>query len=317
ELWQLVAARALLGAGSGLFLPAARRAVIIADPSRQAERLGTLYGAFLGGFVFGPPIAAFVAERTNLHVPFLGLGGIIALGLVGLVGVRVPGSDGPATSSKGVLRQLARNRTVLAAVLVVIAFRFSIGVFEPIWARFLTDKGASTFVIGLSLTVFAAPMIVVAPIGGRFADRHGARWASLVAGCATVPFMASYGWFSSVVVISGLALAHGLFEAIESPGSQAAVADAAPREHAAAAQGLAEAGGSAAAAIAALATAPFYAWAGAEWTWMAAAAVMAAVFGLSALLDPPQRRTLGEGGRPGPLRTDRLAGAGAGAEAVP
>ena len=53
-----------------------------------------------------------------------------------------------------------------------------------------------------------------------------------------------------------MAIPHGIGEAIQSPGTQAAVADAAPQRDAAAAQGLAEAAGSAAAAIGAFTAAP-------------------------------------------------------------
>ena len=43
-----------------------------------------------------------------------------------------------------VLRRLIVDRRVIAAVLVVISFRYSIGVFEPLWATHLDDLGAST-----------------------------------------------------------------------------------------------------------------------------------------------------------------------------
>ncbi len=288
ELWQLVLSRGLLGAGTGLFLPAARRAVIVADPAGQAERLGMLYGSYLFGFVFGPPVAAALAAAGDVRLPFV-VFAVVILGIVPLVqGVAVPGAPVAAVPERRVMRRLALDRRVVAAVLVVVSFRWSIGVFEPVWAVFLTDRGASTLVVGLSLTIFALPMIVVAPWGGRFSDRRGARWASLLAGAATVPFMASYAFTDVIAVLVVLALLHGLLEAVETPGSQAAVAEAAPVEHAAAAQGLAEAAGSAAAAVAALVAAPVYD-AGGGWVWIVGAAVMALLLGGSALLDPVRR----------------------------
>src|SRR5436190_4524187 len=57
ELWQFVAARALLGAGVGMIMPPARRAIVLTSGANQGERLGTFYAAYLAGFVFGPPIA--------------------------------------------------------------------------------------------------------------------------------------------------------------------------------------------------------------------------------------------------------------------
>ena len=56
--------------------------------------------------------------------------------------------------------------------------------------------------------------------------------------------MAAYGFVGLVPVVLLMAIPHGIGEAIQSPGTQAAVADAALQRDAAAAQGLAEAAGS-------------------------------------------------------------------------
>ena len=70
--------------------------------------------------------------------------------------------------------------------------------------------------------------------------------------------MASYGYVGALPLVMLMAIPHGIGEAIQSPGTQAAVADAAPQRDAAAAQGLAEAAGSAAAAIGAFTAAPLF-----------------------------------------------------------
>jgi predicted MFS family arabinose efflux permease len=85
-----------------------------------------------------------------------------------------------------------------------------------------------------------------------------------------------------------MAIPHGVMEAIQSPGTQAAVADAARRDDAAAAQGLAEASGSAAAAIGAFTAAPLFAALGAGPAWLIAGVVMAGLLVTSSLLDRPR-----------------------------
>ncbi len=117
----------------------------------------------------------------------------------------------------------------------------------------------------------------------------------MLAGFATVPLMACYGWVTSIPVLFLLVLPHGLGEAVESPGTQAALADAAPRSDAAAAQGLGEAAGSAAAAIGAFTSAPLYAWAGPGAAWLTAGVVMAGLLTVSTLLDRPVRHDPGVG----------------------
>jgi len=298
ELWQFIAARALLGAAVGMIVPAARRAIVMtADPSELGARLGVFYAAYLSGFVFGPPIAGALTVIGDVRLPFVVLGVATALSSFGLRGLRMDASPGHAdvesvdVTDRRVLRRLIRRRRLIAALLVVVSFRYSIGVFEPLWATYLDDLGASTMVITASMTVFALPMLVIARWAGGLTDRLGARWTSLLAAAATVPLMASYGWIGALPVIVVLAVPHGVCEAIESPGTQVAVADAAPHTDAAAAQGLAEAAGSAAAAIGAFTAAPLFAALGAGWAWSIAGITMGALLVISVALDPPRRRS--------------------------
>ena len=297
ELWQFVAARALLGAGVGMIMPPARRAIVLTSPDNQGERLGVFYAAYLSGFVFGPPIAGALTAIADVRLPFLVLGVAVALTLLSVARVEMPeapvGEDGVPLPGKRVLRRLISSRRVVAALLVIVSFRYSIGVFEPLWATYLDALGASTIVITLSLTVFALPMLIIAKQAGRLSDRYGARVTSVAAAAATVPLMASYGFVSSLPVIMVMILPHGIMEAIESPGTQAAIADAAPHEDAAAAQGLGEAAGSAAAAVGALTAAPMFAWIGSGPTWLFAGVVMGSLIAVSALLDRPVLRRRG------------------------
>lgn len=299
ELWQFVAARALLGAGVGMIIPPARRAIVVTADGNQGERLGVFYSAYLSGFVFGPPVAGALTTLADVRLPFLVLGALVAATLASVARLALPEAKrapgGLALADKRVLRRLAADRRVVAAVLVIVSFRYSIGVFEPLWATYLDDLGASTMVITLSLTAFALPMLVVAKRAGRLSDKYGPRVASVASAAATVPLMASYGFVGSLPVVVLMAVPHGLLEAIQSPGTQAAVADAAPREDGAAAQGLGEAAGSAAAAIGAFTAAPLFAWLGAGPAWLVAGVVMAALLGTSALLDRP---ALATGSRP-------------------
>jgi MFS family permease len=297
EIWQFVAARALLGAGVGMIIPPARRAIVVTAEGDAGERLGTFYAAYLAGFVLGPPIAGVLTGLGDVRLPFAVLGVVTLATLVSVLGSRLPEreaepGDAPAGEGRGhrrVLRRLLREPRMVAALLVVVSFRYSIGVFEPLWATHLDDLGASTLVISLSLTTFALPMLLVARRAGRLSDRFGPRLASLVAALATVPMMATYGYAGVLWVVLAVAIPHGLMEAVLSPGSQAAVANAASHDDAASAQGLAEAAGSGAAAGGAF-TAPalFDAW-GAGPAWLVAAAVMGVLLTTSWLLDPPLR----------------------------
>ncbi len=299
EVWQFIAARALLGAGVGMIVPPARRAIVVdarlpdGRPGPAAERLGTFYAAYLTGFVFGPPIAGVLAVVGDVRLPFAVLGVAVLATLVAVARLDLPELDGAAQTrtadDKRVIRRLISNRQLVAALLVIVSFRYSIGVFEPLWAVHLDDLGASTMVITLSLTGFALPMIAVARRAGRLSDRYGPRLVSLLAALATVPMMASYGYLGILWIVIAVAIPHGLMEALLSPGSQAAVSDAADDRDQASAQGLAEAGGSAAAAMGAFSAPALFDWLGPGPAWAIAAGVMAALLAVSWLLDPPAR----------------------------
>jgi MFS family permease len=294
ELWQFVAARAILGASVGMIIPAARRAIVLASAGDLGERLGVFYAAYLAGFVFGPPVAGILTVIADVRLPFLVFGLAVAASGLSLRGVVVdaPGARGASIPAmqRRVLRRLIVSRRVIAAMLIVVSFRYSVGVFEPLWATYLDSLGASTFVITISLTVFALPMLVIAKRAGRLSDRFGPRITSVLAAAATVPLMASYGYVGLVPIVMLMAIPHGIGEAIQSPGTQAAVADAAPVEDTAAAQGLAEAAGSAAAAIGAFTAAPLVSALGPGPAWLIAAIVMAGLITTSALLDRPHVR---------------------------
>jgi MFS family permease len=298
EVWQFVAARALLGAGVGMVVPPARRAIVVTAEGNAGERLGTFYSAYLAGFVLGPPVAGTLTQLGDVRLPFAVFGLVTVAALASIIRHPLPEREAPAgdrgagsaPTGKRVLRRLVSQPTMIAALLVVVSFRYSIGVFEPLWAVHLDDLGASTTIVTLSLTFFALPMLIVARPAGRLSDRIGPRLASLVAALATVPMMATYGYAGILWLVFAVAIPHGLMEAILSPGSQAAVAEAATHDDAASAQGLAEAAGSAAAAIGAF-TAPalFDAW-GPGPAWAVAAGVMGLLLTTSWLIDPPRRR---------------------------
>ena len=79
QLWEFVGARLLLGLGSGMFVPAARRVVVARSGPKSGEALGRLASVEVAGFISGPPIAALLAALFGLHAPFLFLAAALAL----------------------------------------------------------------------------------------------------------------------------------------------------------------------------------------------------------------------------------------------
>ncbi|HET8910304.1 MAG TPA: MFS transporter, partial [Ktedonobacteraceae bacterium] len=55
------------------------------------------------------------------------------------------------------------------------------GVAMAVWTLYMLDRGASLFLIGLSFTTFALPVILLAPVAGRLSDLYG-RYRTLIFG---------------------------------------------------------------------------------------------------------------------------------------
>src|SRR4029077_7103435 len=66
-----------------------------------------------------------------------------------------------------------RNRFILAAILVNLAGYFGGGLYETIWALFVTDRRGGVELIGATFAVFGLTTILLSPFAGRIVDRRG------------------------------------------------------------------------------------------------------------------------------------------------
>ncbi|MCQ3812344.1 MAG: MFS transporter [Acidimicrobiia bacterium] len=254
--WQFMAARFFLGAGTGAVAPAVRRILITRDPINMGSNLGAM-GAFdVSGFVLGPVVAAAFAEFINLRAPFLFLAALFAV--VYLWTLSLDLTAGGATHVQVPVRRLLTIRPVLAGVLAGIAFYTTIGVFEASWAVLLDDLGASTLIIAASISLFALPMIPLAPFGGKYAQQRGPIRVMAFSIMGAVGCMFVYGYVEYLWVLIAVSAAHAMFDAFTMPAGQLAVALSAPTQQAAAAQGLYGAVGLVVSGLAAVAAGTIY-----------------------------------------------------------
>jgi len=256
-LWQWIAARLLLGLGSGMVGPAIRRIIIARDPQRVGANLGRQTAFDVAGFVLGPALAAGLAQLFGLRAPFIVLtvAYVAAIFLVGRVttAADAAASEAPTTKHPSLLRLPAMQSALFAAI----AFYLTIGMFEALWSILLRDQGAATWLIGVTLSLFTIPMIVFAPKGGALAQRIGpirvVTYSITVAAIATCLYGFLPLWF--LIVISGF---HAIADAYTMPANQVAVAVSSPPDQLAAGQGLLGATGLAIAAASALIGAAVY-----------------------------------------------------------
>jgi len=259
--WQFILARALSGLAYGAYAPAARALVTTADPDNAGARLGALAGLETSGFIIGPGIAAVIVQVTSLDVPFIMMAVVLMALLPALSRVRIPEmADQPThTSSRAGIVSILRRRRALAAVVLSAALVLPAGMYEAIFARFMTDIGSDTWFIGLSLSLYGIPFALTAPFAGRAADRLGPLRTIPVSVAVIVPLTIVYGQLTRPGLVMGLAMAEAVANGAAMPAAQALMASATNAGERATGQGLAAAAGQIAAGFAALVSAPLYA----------------------------------------------------------
>jgi MFS family permease len=255
ELWQWVGARLLLGLGSGAVGPAVRRVVIARDPQHVGVNLGRQASYDVGGFVLGPLIAAGLAEIFGLRAPFIALLALYIAVFAAAWNLDLRAGDERRTPR--VLRGLLARPAMQAALFASIAFYLTIGMFEALWALLLEDLGATTLVVGITLSLFTVPMVIFAPRGGATAQRRGPMRVVTVSILVATLCTLSYGFLPLWLVLA-VSIVHATADSFTMPGNQVAVALSTPPEQLAAGQGLLGATGLAVAGLAALFGARLY-----------------------------------------------------------
>ncbi len=233
----LVAMRALEGLALGAFIPATRAIVSRTAGAEIGERLGRLSAAEFAGIAIGPLVAAGIAAMWSADAALVTLA-LVALATVPVVN-RIAGAvdagsgvpTGPHTPILDTPRSgldLLATRKVWAALLLTVAVTIPVGAYDTLWARFLTDHGASTLVIGASLTVFAVPYVLLAGRAGRLSDRMGPLPAAALGLVVMSVVIVGYGLLTNVGIIIAIGLVESTGQALAAPAAQAAASRSVP-----------------------------------------------------------------------------------------
>jgi len=242
SLVPLLLARAIGGLGFGCWEPASKAVVLAGREKDAGRRLGIMTAASTGGIVFGPVIGALIFEATNsLVVPFVLFAALLVPVLAIAWFVPIGETTGRGVSSEKLATKpshLLRRRPVQRAVLIAIALLMPVGAYEVIWARLLTDLGASTGFIGLSVAVYGLPFLLVAPIGGVLGDRIGVERVSGVGAIVVSGVILLMGLTRNVYLLLGVGVLEAIVNAIAIPNAYASMAKACSNDEQATGQGL-------------------------------------------------------------------------------
>ena len=272
SLPEWIASRGALGFGAGMVRPAIKRLVFIDNPANAGYALGVLAAYETAGFLIGPMIAAFVNTWFGLSETFVLLTLLLVIVFPLVVGVHVPAAKTPP--GKAILLELIKLPAMQSCLAMGAAFWITMGVFEVIWAIFLSDLGATQIFIGLSMSLFGLPMVFISPRAGSLAQRRGPLRVAILSIGVAILCMFSYGFIDNIWVICIPLCIHAIADAFTMPATQFAVARASGEDAIASGQGLFGAIGMLIAAVTASAGGWLYALSGASGLWWISASAM-------------------------------------------
>src|SRR5438067_9017985 len=217
------------GAAAAAFLPSARALITDAVPSKQRGEAFGIFSAFLNaGFLLGPGLGGLLAA-TGYASAFIGavIFRLVAIVIVvTMIHVKVRGEQEMEEAARPVsLRTLFKIGLTGAYILAFGNFLF-VGFDITLTALWLHDHlGASVAIIGFAYVAFSIPGIIVAPFGGRVADRRRRSSLILIFGLVQVPIYFIYGLANTLVVVVVFFIIHGVIYSMMEPAVDAHLAN--------------------------------------------------------------------------------------------
>jgi MFS family permease len=234
----LILGRLLTGFGVGISEPALRRILILSDPERMGQNLGLIVSASVAGFTAGPIVSALTADTLGISAPFLLVAALLVVVAFGLSRLQFQEANIEDAPTQRLAFDMLRIRPLAGAIVIGLALFAMIGTFDAVWSVMMDDMKAPTWVANLGISLFAFPMIFLAPRGGRLTQKVGPFKASMVGLSIGAVCLVLYGTLWSPYPMLVIGVIHGVVDGLTVTGGSAAVALVAPRERLASAQGL-------------------------------------------------------------------------------
>ena len=234
----LIIGRLLAGFGVGISEPALRRILILSDPERMGQNLGLIVSASVAGFTAGPIVSALTADTLGIAAPFLLVAVLLVVVAFGLFNLQFQEANIEDAPTQRLAFDMLRIRPLAGAIVIGLALFAMIGTFDAVWSVMMDDMEAPTWVANVGISLFALPMIFLAPRGGRLTQKVGPFKASMTGLSIGAICLVMYGTLWSPYPMLAIGIIHGIVDGLTITGGSAAVALVAPRERLASAQGL-------------------------------------------------------------------------------
>jgi MFS family permease len=234
----LLSGRLIMGVGSGMSLPALRKIVIVSDPDNLGSNMGRLLSVDIAGFALGPMLSAVLIGPFGLASPFLVISAAVVGITVALSRLSVPETAHDDRPSERFAFDLLRIPAVSGGVLIGVALFIMIGTFDSLWAIMMEDLDAADWIANMGVSLFAIPMALLGPYGGRLAQRKGPYRVGAIGMTVGAVCMTLYGFLPTPALMLVVFFVHIMNDGFTVTSAGVAVGMAAPPERQAGAQGL-------------------------------------------------------------------------------
>jgi MFS family permease len=217
------------GAAAAAFLPSARALITDAVPSKQRGEAFGIFSAFLNaGFLLGPGLGGILAA-TGYATAFIGavIFRLVAIVIVvTMIHVKARGEQEIEEAAQPVSLQTLFKIGLTGAYILAFGNFIFVGFDITLTALWLHDHlGATVAIIGFAYVAFSIPGIVVAPFGGRVADRRRRSTLILIFGLVQVPIYFIYGLANALLIVVVFFVIHGVVYSMMEPAVDAHLAN--------------------------------------------------------------------------------------------
>ncbi len=234
----LLISRIIMGFGAGAALPALRRVIIVADPENFGRNLGRILSFEVAGFASGPVFSVVLTAPFGIPGPFIFLAATISLFILVISRIKVPETAKEHQPTERFAIDLLKNRAIASGILIGVALFFMLGVFDSLWVLMMDDMGSQPWIANLGISLFALPLVILGPLGGKFVQRIGPYRAGSFGMILGALFMSGYGLVPTPALMLVVFFFHSTNDGFFVTGAGVAVGTSAPLERQAGAQGL-------------------------------------------------------------------------------
>jgi len=213
----IICVRFFHAASGAFFTPGALALVADLTPRQQVSRaFGFFQVATMSGLLLGP-LAGGVLASFSLDWVFIVAGAVCVSAALPLLFIDAPPPEHHPEAVVTATIQPSTVRRLLPAVAVGWAPEYLTGMLTAIWSLYMLSRGAATWEIGLSFTLFAIPSVVGSVSLGDLIDRRGAKLVMVVSLVGLGLVAPLLGVAAAVPVLIVLLIAQGVFIAGERP----------------------------------------------------------------------------------------------------